>query len=298
MRNNKISFFARISIVILAALLYLQMPVSARQMPADDELDTVVYLPLISKNYSDQPSGGGDVSGIVRDARSGVGLEGAEVCFNDTNCATTGGNGQFTLPDIAAGGKIFTADAIGHGKGSEYVVVEADKIVPLNFDLLPDLDEGEIRVVLTWDTTRTWGDNHIPNDLNLHMWTDYAEPDDHIFIDNLGNCQDLEFSPFACYENDEQYGSGPDTIVLLNNDDDFKFAVLNQNDGYPDVPLITQLSARVQVYDVNKLIADYLVPTTGTGDLWYVFELRGGAAEVRNCIVSYPIGGRPAPDCP
>lgn len=301
--NKKTSFFTRILIILLATVFFLQMPVSARPEAADNLVDNLVYLPLVLKNYDSSTIG--SVTGYVRDARTQVTLEGAEVCYQDTICDTTGTDGRFSLNDISVGGRFLTAAAIGYGKGTEYVFVVADTSNSLDFNLLRDLEENQIRVVLTWDPTRTWGDN-IPNDLNLHMWTDYDDPNDPdpdrkiiVNIDNVGNCQDLEASPYSCYENDEQYGTGPDTIVLLNNDDDFKFGVLNQNASFPGVPLLTELSARVQVFDASGSIqGDYPIESTGDGDLWLVFEILGGNLSKLDCITSYPADGYPEPSCP
>ncbi len=298
MKNQPILFFTRLCTIILAALFFLQIPASAGQLAADELADHTVYLPLITKNYLDQPSGEGNVSGIVKDARSGIPLENAEVCYLNI-CDETNGDGEYSLVNIPSGEQKISAELLpNYRRREKFVNVIPNITVSLNFNLLPPIGNNEIRIELYWREEPTWGDG-IPNDLNLHLWTDYSEPDHHIFIDHPGNCQDLDFQPFSCYENDEQNGTGPDTILLLNNGDNFKIGVLNQN--YPRVPELINLYPTMQVFLGDNLIASYELESDveGDGDLWYVFELRDGSPLEHNCLSFYPLeGDEPPPDCP
>ncbi len=299
MNKNYLSFFTRISIILLTAFIYLQMPVSTSTLAAENLDVTIVYLPVIFKNYVAEDTGFGNVSGTVRNARSGLALQGAEVCYTSL-CDTTDSLGAYTLLNIPNGERSLTAELFGWGYISkEYVVVDVDTTVYLDFSLIPPLDDDEIRIEVYWSENRTWGG--IPNDLNLHLWIEYGNPSEihHINIDNQGNCQDLDFPPYACYENDEQYGTGPDTIVVLNNGNDFKLGVLNYNAGYPGVPDFYDFSPIVQVFRGSTSIGSYDLEYGGQGDLWYVFQLVDRTPETRDCLIQYDVNGAPPPDdCP
>lgn len=68
--------------------------------------------------------------------------------------------------------------------------------------------------------------------------------------------------------------------------------------GYPGVPEITQSQAKIRLYKEGSNLLEYSVPTTGTGDFWYVFKLvsDGSTATVyeMNCITAYTAD---PPDC-
>lgn len=297
MKKNNLAFFTRISIILLAALIYLQLPASASTFAAED-LETIVYLPGIFKNYVAEDTGFGNVSGTVKDARSGLVLQGAEVCYT-VICDTTDSLGEYTLLNIPNGERSLTADLFGYRQSKEYVLVEVDTTVYLDFSLIPPLDDDEIRIEVYWSENRTWGG--IPNDLNLHLWIEYGHPLQvhHINIDNQGNCQDLDFPPYACYENDEQFGTGPDTIVVLNNGNDFKLGVLNYYAGYPGVPDFYDFSPNVQVWRGSNRIGNWDLEVDGPGDLWYVFQLVDRTPLETDCLIQYDVNGAPPPDdCP
>jgi hypothetical protein len=260
----------------------------------------------VNRNSSNtQPTpipGSGVVEGKVSDARSSDPIEGATVCLEGSSlCDSTGEDGYYRLEQVPSGGFTFEASSplSDYESVTKDAVIQSDSTIQLDFVLLPILFEGEIRIVLTWDSTLSWPPYDTPNDLNLHMWTNLDSPNHHIFIGNTGNCTNLEVIPYACYESDEQYGSGPDAIVMREDDGDvFSFAVLNYYADRIGVPPITSLNAKVAVYDSSTLLAEYQVPPTGDGDLWYVFDLEFGEIVPYNCLVQYNEPGDDRPVCP
>ena len=296
MKEIVFRFFTRISFIILAFMFISQIPVSASPAAADDLADVFVYLPIVSKNYV---SGEGTVWGYVIDAQTGNPLRNVDICYKLTYCDTTDSTGKYTLENIPDGVQYLTADAAGYLLRTKLVFVQTNSSVQLDFSLLPQLKLGEFRIVLTWSTTPSWPPNNYPNDLNLHMWAD--DYDAHLYFAFPGDCGTIELTPpYACYENNEQYGSGPDTILLVDKGDDYKFAVLNYYDEYTGVPAITESGAHVEVFSSTSSdpINTFDVPTAGDGDLWYVFDLLNGVVEPRGCLLQYPLGGTPSPLCP
>lgn len=297
MYKKNIIFLARISLLLLTLLLLFPWPASAIVEAAANQAGDI-YLPLIANRYSTEP-GYGTVVGTVWDARTNQFLEGAVVCYEDTICDSTDNQGRYLLTPVPNGGHTFTANSIGYVEGIEFDNVVTGYTTEVDFVMLPVLDDGEFRVVVTWDSTPVWPPEGRPNDLNLHMWANFPPPDHHIYIGNKGNCENLDVAPYTCYETDEQYGSGPDTIIVANQNNNYKFAVLNYYDLYPGVPTIDELGVRVQIYNNAGLMAEYWVETaSGEGDLWYVFDLSFGVIDSQNCLVQYDEPGDNPPSCP
>jgi hypothetical protein len=306
MTKKHISTFLRVFAILFTVVFFYQLSVKAYSSSREQQAD-ISYLPLVDNNYAGSggptPSPGNSfVEGYVTDARTSDPIADATVCLEDTSiCDSTGPDGFYRLENVPAGGYTFEANSASQDYNSvaKDAVIQTNSTVTLNFALLHILYEGEIRIVLTWDSTPTWPPEDLPNDLNLHMWTELEPPDHHIFIGNIGNCENLEVSPYACYESDEQKGSGPDAIVLREDDTSvFSFAVLNYYADRTGVPPITSLNARVRVYNADTLLREFVVPPTGDGDLWYVFDLEYGDIIPQNCLTQYNEPGDVPPICP
>lgn len=304
MTKNKGLVFLRVVIILIAAAIVYGSTIDGMYSSAAAKVLDTIYLPVIVNNYSGGvlPPGNSVVHGIVKDIRTDVLIDNATVCLENTSlCDTTEVDGTYELQGVPTGGYTFIATvASSYDPVTKDLIIQSGQIYQLNFDLFPWLDDSELRVVVTWDPTPYWGDK--PNDLNLHMWV-RTKDDYRVDIENTGDCETLDdaFPNNACYESDAQLGSGPDAIVLRNfKNDNYTFAVLNYYYGTsPDVPSISSLSARVQVYGVSGLLGDFYVPAVGEGDLWYVFDLDyDGVIVTRNCITQFDQSGDVPPVCP
>jgi hypothetical protein len=299
MQKTHIYILIRITILLLAMLFLYQLPTTTDGYAAPNQAGDV-YMPFIAKLYStDSGSGTGTVTGHVWDARTNLPLEGATVCYEDTICDTTDSQGLYLLPSVLHGSHFFTSNSVGYVEGEEYATVTTGYTTEVDFNMLPILDDGEFRVIVTWDDRPFWPPDNWPNDLNLHVWVTMGSNDHHIYIANRGNCENLDVEPYTCYEAEEQYGGGPDTIVVGNQGYHYKFGVLNYNDERPGVPPIDELEARIEIYDNSGLLAEYWVETaSGEGDLWYVFDLSFGEIFSENCLLQYVEPGDNPPTCP
>ena len=135
----------------------------------------------------------------------------------------------------------------------------------------PTLAQGEIRIVLTWGAT--------PLDLDSHLWLPASNPY-HIYYGDKGNCTVF---PRACLDVDDQTSYGPETVTIKQRyTGTYVYAVYN----YSSDPSITQSNGRVQVYGPTGLLAQYAIPTSGSGRWWYVFDLNGATGQLttRNVI--------------
>jgi hypothetical protein len=215
----------------------------------------------------------GSVAGQVISAVTAQAIGGASVCVaSGSPCTTTDGAGNYMLPGVPTGAQTLRASAGGYTAEDQNVEVTANQTSSLGFVLSPTLGQGEMRIVLTWGAN--------PRDLDSHLW---LPPNHryHIYFNNKGNCA---ADPFACLDVDDTQSYGPETITIQQRfSGTYRYAVNKfAGDG-----LITDSGAQVKVYDESGLIAEYTIPTSGTGDWWYLFDLDGntGAITVHNTIV-------------
>lgn len=307
-------FLIKFTLVFLAAAFIFLAPVRAQTTVLETQTTTTLYLPLVTKNYSGE-DGFGNVSGIVMNAREDTPMAGVEVCWDDGSlpCAITNSQGEYAIENIPSGERTFLATGPAEFKvETKKIYILANYSAKLDFDLYEKLDENQFRVVLTWDGNPSWpcAPYVCPNDFNLHMWwTKDNITYERFDVDHRGNCQDLEVFPNVCYENDEQFGSGPDAIAFkyrnVSSKGIYYIAVLNYYADWPNVPAFFERSprARVQVFDSSQELPVFDLAidpgiTQGEGDLWYVWQLNFGTPITQNCLLQFDqVGDLPPDDC-
>ena len=209
MRKYPFLFSSRILIILVAVLLIYQSPGNAGNLFEEMALQDV-YIPMVTNSYIyAEPQGDSTIQGYITDARTDQPIDGVDICLSgDPLCAETNINGEYFLGEVPAGDYTLTASHPNYEISSDQLHIVADTSVYMNIELLPRLEDGQYRVVLTWDSTPAWPPLAVPNNLDLHLWlrdlSDY-----HIYEGDDGNCIDLNVDPYACYERDAQYGSGP-----------------------------------------------------------------------------------------
>jgi hypothetical protein len=221
----------------------------------------------------------GSISGTVRDATTLESISDATVkaflSGNEAGTIMTDTSGDYTLDNLSPGMYDVTASATGYIDNTVHVQVDSGKITNQDIFLSP---EGEFTIVLTWGAT--------PADLDSHL---FILPDFHIGTSQHPvGCDegDLSGPPFAQLDVDDTDGEGPETITIgsfLNST--YVYAVYNFSGGPP----LTESSAVVKVDNGTDLIAEYFVPTLGSGRWWVVF-IKDGAGEITgiNTIVDIP----------
>ncbi len=267
--------------LLLAALYFL---------PAWAQEARPVYLPLVARNFL---PGLGLVSGKVISASSGAPIANAQVCVGG-QCLASSEQGEYHVENVWAGGRPLIASANGYNTITDTVFVRASQVVTRNLALSTNLAPGDIamRIVLTWDSTPAWPPGYCDNDLDAHLWLTVGSSVFHIFPGERGDCT---IYPNACDEQDVVRGSGPETIAIraFEQDATYYYGVHNYNQIYteacPGVPTMTRTSAIARIYDKNGLFKEYVVPSEGNGNFWYVFELNGDTHQFtdRNCIGWY-----------
>ena len=300
-------FSLRLTILVLLAIAVLfNGQISLAEGAHGTAAASTVYLPLISKNYAPVGTNAGGIVGTVSDIRTHGPVSDIEVCLEDTTtCVVTGLDGKYSFSHLPNGNYVVTATDPDNRyvPGSETVTVLPNQTANGDIALFPALADDDVRVVLTWDSHTTFGNPAQPNDLNLHLWIDDGNGNvRHIYIGDVGYCADIELDPQACYEQNEQYGSGPDVLVFRALADIYSVGVLNYYDNYPGFPDFDDLAqrgtpARVQIFKGGSLLFDDVVTNAsgdGGQDFWYVL-LYDGTPQEQNCMTTY-LGDTPPPE--
>lgn len=199
--------------------------------------------------------GNGIITGTVSDAETGNGLEGAIVRLSGDDQSTdiTNNQGEYSFESLDEGEYTVSVEK------SNYITEEKDiqfdgSSAVVNFVLSQSIGNDEYRVVLTWGET--------PEDMDIHL---YTENNDHIYYNNQG---DLYNYPFIYLDIDDLHSYGPETITIKELQSS-RIYVHNYS-GYPD---IKESDSEIRVYNGSSLIRQYEIPSSGSGDWWYVFDI-------------------------
>jgi len=211
-------------------------------------------------------------TGIVVDASTGIGIDGAVVTLADeagnTITTTTDPGGYYTVQgDIIDDGSV-TIEQDGCITNS-YNVSAGNSVDTGTTALSTVMDADQMRVVLTW------GDN--PRDLDNHLWlfdTETGDQLDHIYFNDMShNLGDGT----ARQDVDALNGNGPETITIPNfSEADMHYSVHNYSNNSWQVGGVDKVS--VEIYVGDTLIQSFTpdIPSGMDGSHWHVFDIVDG----------------------
>ena len=225
----------------------------------------------ISQAYS----GSGSITGELKNAINGEGIEGVTINIRQglnvrsgsiITSTTTNQFGQYQL-DVDAGN--YTAEAMHSSFNTTYFTITSiggQTQTNVNTSLSPQLAEGEIRIVLTWGES--------PYDLDSHLTGPI--PDNttrfHVYYSNGGS---REVSPFSFLDHDDTQQFGPETITIVEQFDGvYRYSVHDFSNRHSSSSIALSTSgAKVEIYEGSTLLRTFYVPNNTGGTLWTVFEL-------------------------
>ena len=238
----------------------------------------------------------GAITGTVRDATNGNGINGARVELHRGQgfvvaggvvaTASTDAAGTYSFAGLAAGTYTVVASKADFRVGQRTAItVLTTSVERQDVVLSPEGAAVNVRIVLTWGST--------PADLDAHLTG--PNPSDanrfHVFYSNRLSAG---ATPFAGLDVDRRDGNGPETISLtkLNPGGFYRYSVHDYTNGAkPGLTELGQSGAKVELYTANGL-RTFFVPNQA-GNLWTVFELSGDIANPtitdRNAMGAAPL---------
>jgi hypothetical protein len=239
---------------------------------------TLPTIPLVQAGAN-----GGNIQGVVTDARTGQALSGvtleARAGVNNTtgqtiSSTTTDSAGLYSLQTPPG---TFTVVAKFSGYADGVIIVgNVQGTTTANLSLSPS-GSNDVRIVLQWDS--------IPGDLDSHLTgPDKASPGTrfHIYYAVKGS---LNADPFAALDVDDQTGFGPETITITQQSAGvYRYSVYNFSfSGETSGSELAGSGAHVDLYINGALVQQFFVPNQ-PGNLWTVFELNGSAVTPKNLM--------------
>jgi uncharacterized protein (TIGR03067 family) len=226
----------------------------------------------------------GSIYGTVTDAVTGFPIVAAAMSlYLNSNLVASKNSlsdGSYTFTGLAPGTYSLTATKTNYINGTEGTIVVGNgqnKIV--NMVLSPVAGDIQYRIVLTWGI--------LPKDLDAHL----IKGAYHIFYGYMGY---KDSGPFTTLDVDDTSSYGPETITIYKmNGDAGKFFVHNYSGDHASDIALTASQAVVKIYSGSTLVKTYNVPTSGTGSIWYVFDIAAnGTITDKNIIQTSPPTGK------
>lgn len=244
----------------------------SNQSVGDDEIKYTEHMLLID----DDQSGMGSAGGIVANALDGRGLDGVRLRLrNEWNTTagayydyetTTSESGEYLIQGISTGYYTVEASLSGYVTGYANIIVVPEGASDFDFTITPELNENEVRVVLTWGAT--------PSDLDSHLIgkTPAGEAFNVFYSNQTYMYNSVEM---ANLDVDDTTSYGPETITILENINGiYTYAVHDfSNRESTGSEELGYSGAIVRVFVGSNQIAEYHVPTGQTGTYWTVFQI-------------------------
>jgi PKD repeat protein len=241
---------------------------------------------------TDENTGGSTLNGQVTNALDGMPVEGALVQVAGLSDLTDA-SGNYSINNVPMG--TLTSNFMGSPvtgdsplvvqftdlstSGSQLVTCSASDfitysnnqvIIPsggnltLNISLSPIITGDGMRFVLNWGQD--------PQDLDSHLRTPEIEGNAYHVYYPSGNQGSATSPPYATLDHDVTQSYGPETITIYDFFSGVYHYYIYKYAGEGE--LITS-HAVVQIYNNNGLLHTIQVPTSGTGDYWYLGTING-----------------------
>jgi uncharacterized protein YfaP (DUF2135 family)/tetratricopeptide (TPR) repeat protein len=231
----------------------------------------IVPLNRDAKKESSQSEG--SISGYVQDALTGRSMR---ATIRVRNRGVRSGNAIFESETGTDGSYKFEGEAGNYtmevsavGYNPEYVdfeILYGQTKAGVNIVLAP-ITQGEIRIVLTWGA--------FPNDLDSHAEGRSSSGSNfHIFYGDsyANNIGELDVDDTSAY--------GPETITIIDTNANFSYYVVD----FGNTGAMNASGATVKVYLPDGSMQTFVVNSSGSGNVWKVFDYRNGQIYITNTM--------------
>lgn len=240
-------------------------------------------FPMIPDAFS---TGVGSIAGTIVNALDGNGVPSMTLRLfaglhqgtggTPVGTFTSGGDGAFVIPNVSAGYYTLQASKEGFLSVTYDVVCLGSRVSPgQDTATTPNLQPGQMRIVLTWGEYPSDLDSHLTGPTasggRFHVW--YSNKD--VGVANL----DL----------DDVSSFGPETTTITSKYPGvYRFYVHDYSNGSATATnpsnALARSAAKVQVFTSAGLVAVYNVPSNQGGNLWSVFEYDGTTLRAINTV--------------
>lgn len=239
--------------------------------------------PVLQVALSD--SGQGNAAGRIINAVNGDGLENlfleVRAGLNNTTglvlaTATTNGSGYYLLSDLQAGNCTVAVSGDGYQPTSFSILILGNQTVEdQNSTVTPALNEGEVRIILTWGEAPSDLDSYLTGPSGSDRFTLY-----------YGNRTYDDAQTSANLDRDDISRYGPETVTLTRQGSGaYRYYVRNYSDGGDDSSSrLSSSGAKVQVVRANAQDMVFHVPSNRVGTVWSVFEMTDGVIQPTNIM--------------
>lgn len=243
------------------------IPVSAEFEVIDGEMTNVGVI-LMTPEGTDP----GDITGLIIDATTGNGIYGADVELRAGHNNTTGPvimtdssepDGEYYFDDVDPGTYTIQAHKTAYNSNYTNGVAVSNEITVYDVTLSPILEDGEIRIILTWDEDPIDLDSHLLLKVDSFIW--------HVWFADMGSQISM---PYAELDVDDVSSFGPETVTIAQIfPTRYKYWVHHWT-GQGSIS--TTSNAVVKIYNQWGLLKEYHAPVTGEPGLWWeVFDYDG-----------------------
>lgn len=182
----------------------------------------------------------------------------------------SGSNGLYQL-DLAPGRYMLEVTASGFiSDYFEITVKENGALTNENYTISPELNEGEIRIVLEWKAN--------PQDLDSYLEGTMADGT-RVGINYRNRSQrDRNGNEIASLDVDDTNGYGPETITITNLSGDFRYFVQDfRNEG-----VLGEYGATVKVYMPEESSPTVIQAPSDVINTWDVLRIENGELRIVN----------------
>ena len=222
------------------------------------------------------------ITGFIIDVTNGASVSGAELTFyqageNDARyTVVSDGSGRYSQPVAESGSYTVVVSKSGYIRETFQVyVTDMSEETIKDFGISPELQEDEIRIVLTWGAN--------PTDLDSHL-TGYASDGTtlHVYF-GAKQAFNSSFGVIADLDVDDVTSYGPETTTIHDVEGSFYFDVIDFTRSIGVGPS----GAAVKIYKGNQLLYT-VTPDRDVGINWRVCSIENGEVTILNERIADP----------